>query len=155
MTDDLIESTFSGLDEFYPGSKRKRKAVVKKQPEVVPGTNWDSSSKLRTLPNGKDVEMFTIGALASALGRPIITIRNWIKEGHIPSAPYRLPSTKDVNGDVHAGKRLYSRAIIEKTLQLFEKAGVLETKRIDWAQHRQLSNELAEAWSEIRASELN
>jgi hypothetical protein len=153
MTDDFIDSTFADLDNFYPGSKRKRKPVVAKKPEVEPDSNWDSKPYRKTLPNGRDLEMFTIGALAAALGRPVISIRVWIKEGHIPAAPYRLPSTKNKNGGEHPGRRLYSRAMIEKLVELFSSAGLLHVKRIEWSLHRQLSNEIAEAWSQIRATE--
>ena len=153
MDNDFIDSIFSDLDEYYPGSKRKRKPVVKKEPEVITNPNWDTKPRTITMPNGKDMEMFTIGALASALGRPIITIRSWIKEGYIPTAPYRLPAKKDRHGKDHQGKRLYSRAMIETAVELFSKAGVLEIKRIDWSDYRNLSNEIAEAWSQIRAQE--
>jgi hypothetical protein len=153
MTNDLFDSTFSDLDEFYPGSKRKRKAVVPKKPEIEPGTSWDAKPYVKTLPNGKDIEMFTIGALAEALGRPVITIRTWIKAGNLPASPYRLPTTKNVKGEEHQGRRLYSRAMVETLIELFDKAGLLYTKRIEWSLHRQLSNEIAEAWSQIRANE--
>jgi len=153
MTDDLIDSTFADLDTYYPGSKRKRKPVVVKALEVEPNSAWDVKPQKRTLPNGSDLELFTIGALAAALGRPLITIRAWIKEGYLPAAPYRLPSSKDVNGKDHQGRRLYSRAMVEKTVELFHSAGLLHTKRIEWSLHRQLSNEIAEAWNNLRASE--
>lgn len=153
MTEDFIDQAFADLDEYYPGSKRKRKAVVKKEPEIVPDAEWDAKPRMITMPNGEDMEMFTIGALAGALGRPIITIRTWIKEGYIPTAPYRLPAKKNKHGEDHQGKRIYSRAMIEKAVELFSKSGLLETKRIDWSDYRHLSTEIAEAWSEIRAQE--
>ena len=34
--------------------------------------------------------------------------------------------------------------MIEAAIELFDKAGILETKRIDWSQHQHLSNEIAE-----------
>jgi len=155
MTDDFIESTFSDLDAYYPGSKRKRKEIEPKKPKVVLDGGWDAKPYIKTLPNGKDIEMFTIGALAGALGRPIITIRAWIKEGYLPASPYRLPTKKNINGEDHHGRRLYSRAMVEKAVELFDSAGLLYTKRIEWSLHRQLSNEIAEAWSQIRAQESN
>ena len=154
MTDDLIDSTFAGLDDFYPGSKRKRKPVVAKKPEVEPVPTWDAKPYVKTLPNGRDLELFTIGALAAAVGRPLISIRSWIKEGYIPAAPYRLPS-KMVNGKEQKGRRLYSKAMIQRLVELLDSAGLLYTKRIEWSLHRQLSNEIAEAWNQIRADENN
>ena len=153
MSDDLIDSTFSDLDEFYPGSKRKRKAVVPKKPEIEPNKSWDAKPYVKTLPSGKDIEMFTIGAVAEALGRPVITIRTWINEGYLPASPYRLPAKKDVNGEERLGRRLYSRAMIESLIELFDKSGVLYVKRIEWSDYQQLTSEIAEAWSQIRADE--
>jgi hypothetical protein len=153
MSEDFIDSILSDLDEYYPNSKRKRKVSVPKTPEINPDLSWDAKPTKRTLPNGKDVELFSIGALAAALGRPVITIRTWIKEGYLPASPYRLPTKKNINGEDHQGRRLYSRAMVESTIELFRSAGVLHTKRVEWSLHRQLSNKIAEAWNDIRATE--
>jgi len=155
MSEDFIENSFADLDNYYPGSKRKRKPLVKKDPEVTPDKSWDAKPYTKTLPNGKDIEMFTIGALASAIGRPVITIRTWIKEGYIPASPYRLPDTVDKYGKTNAGRRMWSRAMIETFVELLDKAGLLYTKRIEWPDHRNLSKEIAEAWTNIRANETN
>jgi hypothetical protein len=151
MSDDFIESSFADLDVFYPGSKRKRR-----EPKVVETREsqlWDSRPYLKTLPNGREIEMFTVGALANALGRPFITIRKWNEEGYLPSSPYRLPTKKNKNGDDHKGRRLYSRAMIETAVELFDKAGLLNVKRIEWSLHQKLVKELAEAWTNILAQE--
>jgi hypothetical protein len=153
MTDDLIDSTFAELDKYYPGSKRERKPVAVKKPEIETDTNWDSKPIKKTLPNGSDLEMFTIGALAAAVGRPVVSVRAWIKEGYLPQSPYRLPTKKDRNGKDHAGRRLYSRAMVESLVEILEKAGLLQLKRIEWPLHRQTSSDIAEAWSKIRANE--
>jgi hypothetical protein len=148
---DEIDRLFEELDTYYPGSKRKRKEKVIK--EADPEAAWDSKPIKKKLPNGNEVELFTIGAMANALGRPVITIRTWIKEGYLPASPYRLPAKKNKNGEDHQGRRLYSRAMVEKTVSLFHSAGLLHTKRVEWSVHRQLSNEIAEAWNQIRADE--
>jgi len=151
MPDDIIDSVISDLDNFYPGSKRKRRT-----PEVVverPQVSWDAKPYVKTLPNGKEVEMFTVGALANALGRPFITVRSWNEKGYLPKPPYRLPTKKNKNGEDHKGRRLYSRAMIEAAVALFAQFGVLHVSRIDWSTHRQLTIELAEAWTKIQAEE--
>jgi hypothetical protein len=154
MTDDYIDNAFADLDVFYPGSKRKRRdSAPPKTVEHVSIQQWDAKPQVKTLPNGKDVELFTVGALAQALGRPFVSIRVWNEKGYLPKAPYRLPTKKNVHGEDHKGRRLYSRAMIEAAVQLFDKAGLLEVKRIDWAVHRNLSIEIAEAWSQILATE--
>ena len=148
---DEIDRLFEDLDTYYPGSKRKRKEKVIK--EADPEAAWDTKPIKKKLPNGNEVELFTIGAMANALGRPVITIRTWIKEGYLPASPYRLPAKKNKNGEDHQGRRLYSRAMVERTVSLFHSAGLLHTKRVEWSLHRQLSNEIAEAWNQIRADE--
>jgi hypothetical protein len=148
---DEIDRLFEELDTYYPGSKRKRKEKVIK--EADPEAAWDTKPIKKKLPNGNEVELFTIGAMANALGRPVITIRTWIKEGYLPASPYRLPAKKNKNGEDHQGRRLYSRAMVERTVSLFHLAGLLHTKRVEWSVHRQLSNEIAEAWNQIRADE--
>jgi hypothetical protein len=151
MTDDFIDATFANLDTYYPGSKRKRREP--KAQEIQPEVHWDSKPYVKTLPNGKDIEMFTVGALAQALGRPFISVRVWNENGYLPKSPYRLPTKKNKNGEDHKGRRLYSRAMIEVAVELFGKFGVLHTKRIEWSLHQQLTKEIAEAWSQILAQE--
>lgn len=149
MSEDYIDKAFASLDDFYPGSKRKRREPPK--PQVQPKADWDQRSVKKILPNGTEVDMYTLGALADALGRPIITIRLWMKEGHIPSSPYRLPAKKDKNGEVRQGRRLYTKAMIEAAVSAFDKAGLLYTKRVQWSLHRQVTKDIDEAWSNIRA----
>ena len=151
MGEDFIDTTFSGLDTYYPGSKRKRREP--KAPTAIQKGDWDARPSINTLPNGKDVELFTVGALATALGRPFVTIRVWNENGYLPTSPYRLPTKKDKNGEDHKGKRLYSRAMIEAAVELFTKAGLLNVKRVEWSLHQRLINEIAEAWSKILAEE--
>lgn len=155
MTDDYIENAFADLDVFYPGSKRKRRESAPKTnaERVQTAKEWDAKPQVKTLPNGQDVELFTVGALAQALGRPFVSIRVWNENGYLPTAPYRLPTKKNKHGEDHKGRRLYSRAMIEAAVELFDKAGLLQVKRIDWAVHRNLSIEIAEAWSNILATE--
>jgi hypothetical protein len=151
MSDDLIDSVIADLNNFYPGSKRKRRVV--EEPKPKEDTMWDSHPHIKPLPNGKDIELFTAGALAQALNRPFITIRTWNQKGYLPSPPYRLPTKKNKNGEDHKGRRLYSRAMIEAAIALFAQFEVLHVNRIDWSTNRQLTVELAEAWTKIQAEE--
>lgn len=151
MSQDFIDSTFSDL--YYPNSKRKRR-----EPELAPvksQTDWEDDFTKKTLPNGKEVHMYTIGALAKALGRSVKTLRAWMDEDKLPQPPYRLPSTTGVNGKEYAGRRLYSKAMVEATVDIFSTAGLLHEPRVDWSVHRQLGDKIAEAWEQIRAQEMN
>lgn len=153
MTEDFIDQTLSMLDDYYPGSKRKRKEKpVVKEVEVPAG--WDARPYKKTMPNGKDIQMFTLGALAQALGRPIITLRVWMKEGYLPMPPYRLPDTIGKDGVARNGRRLYSRPMIEAAVDIFRSNGIYGLARVEWSLYQHVAEELAEAWNKIRAEEM-
>lgn len=143
---------FEDLDAFYPGSKRKRRdlSAEKKAPSIKE-ERWDSHPHLKIL-NGKDVEFFTAGSLAEALGRPLVTVRLWERKGYIPAAPFRLPR-QVVNGREVLGRRLYTRGLIEAAVKAFERRGLMGKVRINWSEHMDLPIELLEEWTKIHASE--
>jgi hypothetical protein len=151
VSNDFFDETFADLDKFYPGSKRARREPV--APKIKENTGWEDEAYEKHLPNGEKIEMYTLGSLAKALNRPVKTVRYWIEHGQFPVSPYRLPSTVGKNGKEYAGRRLYSRAMVEATIDIFAKAGLLETDRVDWTVHRNLGDKIAEAWTKIRAEE--
>lgn len=151
-----IDDFIAGLDEYYPGSKRKRRAL---SPEVAARRQktreegaWDSKPTLKKLPNGKTVELFSAGSFAQALNRPLVTLRLWERRGYIPRAPYRLKSIV-VDGVKKPGWRMYSKDMIESALESFRSRGLLEAARIEWNNHRDLSIELVENWTRIHREE--
>ena len=147
---DKIDNFLSDLDDYYPNSKRKRR--VKEEKINKKDSDWTINPIKKTLPNGRDMEFYTIGALAVALGRPLVTIRYWMKEGYLPAPSYRLGDKTDATGKEIKGRRLYSRAQIDVAVELFGKAGFLNKTRIQWPNH-QLTDAITEAWSSIRAEE--
>jgi hypothetical protein len=147
---DKIDTFLSDLDDYYPNSKRKRR--VKEDKVNKKDSDWTINPIKKTLPNGRDMEFYTIGALAVALGRPLVTIRYWMKEGYLPAPSYRLGDKTDATGKEIKGRRLYSRAQIDVAVKLFEKAGALGITRLKWP-NEQLTDAVAEAWSNIRAEE--
>lgn len=151
---DEVDKLFSSLDEYYPGSKRKRREIDPKAKVRKPAIldSWDSDPQVKTLPNGKEIELFSAGALSLALNRPLVTLRLWERKGYIPRAPYRLKSMV-VNGVKKPGWRMYSRAIVEATIESFQSRGLLEAPRIDWNRHPDLSIELMEKWDKIHSQE--
>lgn len=152
MTEDFIDKTLSTLDDYYPGSKRKRREKPIVKVTDLP-TDWDTQSFKKTMPNGEDLEMFTIGALAKALGRPVPTLRKWMRLGYLPIPPYRLPDAVDKYGVMRKGRRLYSRAMVEAAVEVFNSSGLFNVDRIDWSLNQHVQEELAEAWNKIRAEE--
>lgn len=158
MSEDEIDKMFAGLGEFYPGSKRKRRPVdpkvEKKRHKDISTEGWESKGLLKKLPNGNVVELYSAGIFAEALGRPLVTIRLWERRGYIPKAPYRLRPII-VNGQKKPGWRMYSRAMVDSSLQIFQSRGLLEVPRIDWDRHRDLTLELFESWTKIHDQEIN
>lgn len=65
--------------------------------------------------NGEQVELFTIGEVAKAIGRKPVTIRMWESRGWIPRANYRTPKPigQQVPGKEVKGRRLYTRSQVE------------------------------------------
>jgi len=154
--EDQVDKFFSSLDDFYPGSKKKRRPV---DPNAKPKKtkeegSWDSNPQVKKLPNGNVVELYSAGSLCQALGRPIVTLRLWERKGYIPRAPYRLKSIV-VNGVKKPGWRMYSKAMIEATVKIFNSRGLLEAPRIDWNRYPDMSIELADSWKVIHDQETN
>ena len=151
---DEVDKLFESLDDYYPGSKRKRRAPdPKAKPRKVstPGA-WDSEPQVKKLPNGTVLELFSAGSLGLALNRPLVTLRLWERKGYIPRAPYRLKSMI-VKGVKKPGWRMYSKAIVEATIESFQSRGLLEAPRVDWNRHHDLSIELMEKWTKIHSQE--
>lgn len=148
--DDEILKAFEGLDRA-PGSKQKRRettAVADKRRKKILGQSngWDENPIVKTL-KGVETEVFTIGALSEALEKQIVTIRLWEKKGYIPIAPYRLRS-KSLNGKKVNGNRVYTRELIEITIEEFAKRGLLGTARVEWKQHSDLTEVLVRRWKD-------
>jgi hypothetical protein len=78
-----------------------------------------------------------------------------MQRNKLPESPYRLPSKVDKLGRETKGRRLYSKEMVEVTIELFSKAGLLGSDRINWTLHQSLTSKIAEAWETIRAKENN
>lgn len=118
------------MDEFFPGSKRKRRdprPVPKKKPPA-----WDIKPRVFQV-NGEDVEFFTIGALAQALEKEIVTLRMWIRTGKMPEARFKLPPRGDSTFGAKGGQRLWTRDQIEAIAIIAAEEGVLGMKPKDFA----------------------
>lgn len=151
-SDDEIEKAFADL-EYAPGSKKKRREVDPKVSLRKSGESngWDSKPVMKYL-GGKEVEVFTISAIASALSKEIVTIRLWEKKKHIPNTPYRLRS-KSLNGKKVSGNRVYTRPLIEAAIEEFSKRGLLGSARVEWKHHEDLTEALIRRWKEISSAE--
>lgn len=149
-SEDEILKAFEGLDRV-PGSKQKRRdstpqADARRQKVLDGPVGWDTNPLMKVL-QGKEVELFTVSSLALALEKEIVTIRLWERKGYIPIAPYRLRS-KNLNGQKVKGNRVYTRELIEITIEEFAKRGLLGSARVEWSQHLDLTDALVERWKD-------
>jgi len=149
---DEIEAAFADL-EYIPGSKRKRRDLDPKVSRRKSGESngWDSNPIIKTL-GGQETEVFTIGALAQALEKTIVTIRLWERKGYIPRAPYRLRS-KTLKGQKTGGNRVYTRALIESAIEEFNRRGLLGSALVEWNQYNDLTESLVKRWKEVTNTE--
>jgi len=141
---------FEGLDRA-PGSKQKRRDVTevatKRKAKALGESNgWDANPITKTL-HGVETQVFTIGALALALEKQVVTIRLWEKKGYIPQSPYRLRS-KSLKGQKVGGNRVYTRNLIEIAIKEFASRGLLGASRIEWNQHEDLTEAIVRQWKE-------
>jgi hypothetical protein len=149
-SDEEILKAFEGLDKV-PGSKTTRRVqtdVAKRRRAKVLGESngWDSRPVIKTL-QGIETELFTVGALAQALEKQVVTIRMWEKKGHFPLAPYRLRS-KSLQGKKVNGNRVYTRKLIEIAMEEFDRRGLLGSARIEWSQYPDLTEAIVRRWKD-------
>jgi hypothetical protein len=145
--EDILKA-FEGLDTV-PGSRKPRRpdspVAQKKRAQAFGESNgWDENPIIKTL-NGVETELFTVGALAQALEKQIVTIRLWERKGYIPVAPYRLRS-KQLNGQRVNGNRVYTRELIEITIEEFAARGLLGSARVEWKLLGDLTEALVARW---------
>ncbi len=154
MADRIDEMFGQGADPtLYPGSRHTR-AAVEKSTMSVPGTSlsdlldpasWGIPPVQKKI-MGKPITLYTLGALANALQRPIVTLRLWEAQGRIPSAPYRAEHVSGPGGKV--GRRYYSQRNINDAQMEFYRRGLLGAHRIEWADHEDLVEAVAQRWQE-------
>lgn len=153
---DLIESLFSDgeapddpIGPNYPGSRHPRRTdFVRRARRGERGSDdWREDYTLRRI-GGVERKMYTIGAVCTATGRPLITIRKWMRTGRIPFAPYRLPDRGS-----QKGPRLYSEPMIDALVDALCKRGLMDKARIEWTEHPDFVIEVGEAWTRIYQQE--
>ena len=130
-------------EDFYPGSRRKRREK-KVEVEFVPD-DWHDNYVLKMV-RGVETRLYPVGALATALGVSVPSIRRWSATGRIPMAPYRLESTMIINGQNVAGRRYYTKEMIDTVVEVFAEYGVLGAKRIEWNEYPEIPIGIYQKW---------
>lgn len=120
--DDLFARLFS--DEL-PG---KRERAITPNERVL--EDWDAKPLVKVL-YGKEVELFTIGQLAQALGLRPVTLRKWETMGWIPMPPMRTkpPNWAGLPSKTVKGRRLWTRPMVAGIVRIAEEEGLLERPR--------------------------
>lgn len=145
----VLDAFIAELDENYPGSKQKRRPAPERTPKK--NESWDAHP-IKKMMNGVETDFFLPGALAHALGKATVTIRLWERRGHIPVAPYRLPGYVDAKGVNRPGKRVYTRELVEITIEEFANRDLLGAARVEWKYHTDLTIALVERWAQAKES---
>ena len=98
---------------------RRRRVAEKEDRKAKRAVKIQTSGQWKTVEmevDGVKVPMFTIGALAKAIGKGISTIRVWERNGTLPETPYRSKK----------GDRLYTLEMVEAIQKALKKAGKLD-----------------------------
>lgn len=132
-----MNSTNDPLDYFFDITS-KHSSKYEEDPDAYPGKTAPknrgksvriSHSWLDNLPfreylvGGTPKRFYSVGALASALGRKAVTIRSWELKGWLPPATFRTPPPRkeQIPGKPSKGRRLYTEAqvvfLVEAAIQ--------------------------------------
>ncbi len=85
-----------------------------------------------TLPNGLNIELYPIGALAAALGRLPDTVRKWEVSGILPPTPFKHDQRR---------VRLYSQEMIDIIVSCAEKAHISQGRSISHTPFQKMVHE--------------
>lgn len=110
---------FSDLESTYPGSRERRQTVPRSRPLAVEEDPLGPGTVM--LVRGREVEFFTIGQVARAIGRKSGTLRAWEDKGVLPPSGYQTRA-KDPRGV----RRLYSRDQAAGIIRLAKECGVMD-----------------------------
>jgi hypothetical protein len=131
---DLLQAFGPLQDEFYPGSKQRRREsqemkherLVEERRVAREDEPWDAHP-VEVYIGPTRYEMFRIGALAKALERDSVTIRAWQRKGWLPRNSYQTNPVVGSRGN--AGRRLFTRAQIEGIVTIAQEEGLLPVQR--------------------------
>lgn len=120
-------------DKLYPGNTPPRNATGSLDNE---SPDWLESlpfQEMQVNKTGETKRFYTIGAVASALGKKPVTIRSWEQKGWLPSASYRTPppQREQIPGKKPAGKRLYSQDQLVFLVEAYDKY-ILTPAKANW-----------------------
>lgn len=107
---------------FRSAKRRAEEKLVAASKKLAPTGTWKTLTVEMDV-GGRKVEttMFTIGALAKAIGRGISTVRVWEKQGLLPETPHRSPR----------GDRIYTLDQVQGIQRELRKMGKLGDQKLN------------------------
>lgn len=108
----------SDLESYYPGSRERRQTVPTLPASAVEPDLLGEPTIL--VLRGREVEFFTIGQVARALGRSAVTLRSWEAKGILPTTGYHT-----VSRDPRGRRRLYTRPQAMGIIRIARELGVM------------------------------
>lgn len=167
MSDDLFVELFEEGEEpdkpvrYYPGSKTpiydtdsKPEVPERSVPDSFDLSDYDVGRTVTKTVQGKEVTLYTIQALASVLGKSVVSIRLWEGKGFIPPAPFRTKALAPSRGsgspqNYESGRRYYSEQVLRATWEEFASRDLLAQRRVEWRMHKDLPEALRRRWNAI------
>ncbi len=143
--DDLVLDFFRDLEErkrpkdgdkLYPGTTPPRNVhqVASANSSVL----WLTQLPYKEyLVGGVKRKFYTVGALATALGKKPVTIRSWESKGWLPKAKWRTPKpvSAQIPGKEPQGRRLYSEEQLTFLVSTYNEY-IEDRTNPDWAGFR-------------------
>ena len=112
---------------YIPGTKALIPRPRAEEPEWVEDPRWSREYNVETDEGEQRIRLYTIGALAAALGKQPHTIRKWIRNGIIPDSGLKTQALDGTLGD--AGRRLWTKEQIDSVVLIAHDEGVIGGKR--------------------------
>lgn len=136
MSDPLLD-LLGDLPDFPGKTPPKNRAGGKSRPLAEEELNGARGKVYRI--KGEDIELFTVGELARAIGRRPVTVREWERRGWIPKSNYRTPAPKapQIPGKPAKGRRLYTRDQVEFLVKAVSSFSLEQSNHPDWVRFRE------------------
>lgn len=118
---ELFDSIFSDADAL-PG-KRPRAVGPPAEPVLE---DWDARPRILKV-HGQEIEFFTVGQLAMALGVKAGTIRSWEQKGWMPMPAFRTrpPEWAGLPNKTLKGRRLWTRKQVAGIVRIAQEEGMI------------------------------
>lgn len=113
-------------EPFYPGSTTLKRSAGGEGPEIPEDEQtWERFGRKYHDHRGREITLYSISALAEALGRDVKTMRHWDKYQILPPCDSRTLSASE-----HGRWRLYTHAQLVGLRRIAQEEGLLSGKRV-------------------------